>query len=224
VNGERAVVDTLTRSASFNPGASLELTLSGTIGVEEQGTSRLSFYTLYSEDKKAQNDTLTVMFDALPAPVIDFGDTAGNLRVELPHVLDAGAGQKAYQWQDNSSGQTFTVTASGTYSVMVTGQNDCQTTKTVRINTETGINNLVENAVMIYPNPSHGLFRIRIKDMPGDYMVSLFDNQGSAVYIHEFRSTGNEEQEIDLQHLPRGLYHLIIQNGTSRYTGKVVIE
>jgi hypothetical protein len=224
VNGERSVVDTLTRSASFNPGASLELTLSGTIGVGQQGTSRLSFYTLFSEDKKPENDTLTVMFDALPAPVIDFGDTAGNLRVDLPHVLDAGAGQKSYQWQDNSVGQTFTVNASGTYSVIVTGQNDCQTTKTVRINLQSGINDLLEESVMIYPNPSHGLFRIKIKDIRGGYSVHIFDNQGSAVYVNEFRSTDNEDTEIDLQYLPRGLYHLIIRNGTSRYTGKVVIE
>ena len=52
-------------------------------------------------------------FDALPGPVIDFGDVNGELQPDLPHLLDAGAGHKAYLWQDNSTAQTFTVVSAG---------------------------------------------------------------------------------------------------------------
>ncbi len=103
-------------------------------------------------------------FSPLPSPVIDFGDAAGILTVDLPHLLDAGAGNKAYEWQDGSTGQSFTVTEKGTYTVTVTGQNDCQSAKTVAINLETGTGENLANSddVSVYPNPGNGLFYVKI--------------------------------------------------------------
>jgi hypothetical protein len=88
---------------------------------------------------KSSNDSLIMQFDALPSPEVNFGDINGWLNVELPHELNAGTGNKSYLWQDGSSGQFYTVVASGEYNVTVTGQNDCRTSKSVKVNMSTGI-------------------------------------------------------------------------------------
>jgi hypothetical protein len=227
VNGTRVTIDTLVRSANLSPGASLELTLSGKIAVTNGGGSEIRFYTLMPIDKKQENDTLVSSFDALPAPVIDFGDVNGVLNTDLPHILDAGAGHKAYLWQDASTGQTFNVLQKGVYSVTVTGQNDCQTQKTVSINMTDGIDEIAGNSkdITIFPNPNNGFFHIRMEtEKPGNLELRIFDGQGKVVFIQQVHSAELEREQIDIQHLPRGLYHILIQHGTELHHGKVVIQ
>lgn len=227
VNGVRVTIDTLVRSENLSPGASLELTLSGIIQVTNIGSSEVRFYTLMPLDKRNENDTLVSTFDALPAPVIDFGDVDGVLNTDLPHVLDAGAGHKAYLWQDASTGQTYNVVQKGVYSVTVTGQNDCQAKKTVSVNMTDGIDETAGKSknIMIFPNPSNGLFHISIEtEKPGDLDVRIVDGQGKIVFIRQINSEELEKEQMDIQHLPRGLYHILIQQGTDLHQGKVVIQ
>ncbi|MBN1144584.1 MAG: T9SS type A sorting domain-containing protein [Bacteroidales bacterium] len=227
INGVRVTLDTLIRNTNFSPGASLELTLSGKIKITNGGSSEIRFYTVMPLDKRNENDTLVATFDALPAPVIDFGDVNGDLSVDLPHVLDAGGGHKAYLWQDASTGQTFSVVQKGVYSVTVTGQNDCQTTKAVSVNMLSAMQELSGRPedVTIFPNPNNGLFRIRIEtEKPGDLDVRIVDGLGKVVYVQQIHSEELEREQMDIQHLPRGLYHIIIRHGTELHQGKVVIQ
>ncbi len=138
VNGERVSLDTLVRTTNFVTNSNLDLVLSSPVTINETGICEITFYTVFAADMKPWNDTLVSQFNPLPSPVIDFGDTDGVLTVDLPHVLNAGAGNKSYEWQDGSTAQSYTVTEKGIYTVTVTGQNDCQSAKTVSINLETG--------------------------------------------------------------------------------------
>ncbi|MFO7369393.1 MAG: T9SS type A sorting domain-containing protein [Bacteroidales bacterium] len=227
VNGVRVTTESLIRNTNFSPGASLELTLSGKITVTNSGSSEVRFYTVMPLDKRNENDTLVAIFDALPAPVIDFGDVNGELSADLPHTLDAGDGHKAYLWQDASTGQTFNVVQKGVYSVTVTGQNDCQTTKTVSVNMASAMQELSGRPedLTIFPNPNNGLFRIRIEtEKPGDLDVKIVDGLGKVVYVQQMHSEELEREQIDIQHLPRGLYHIVIRHGKELHQGKVVIQ
>ncbi len=227
VGGIRVALDTLVRSSNFTVNATLDLVLSGTVKISEGGISDVAFYTIYSEDLKDRDDTLRVEFDALPGPVIDFGDVNGALNVELPHLLDAGAGHKSYLWQNGSTNPTFTVTQNGTYSVTVTGQNDCQASKSVRINLPSGFGDH-ENAIgeiMIYPNPNQGLFRIALGSGENrNLQVNIFNNQGQVVYNKELTTPETEQEYIDIQHLPKGIYHIVIYAEEKSYRGKIIIQ
>ena len=227
VNGTRVTVDTLVRSSNFATNTSLDLVLSGKIKISTGGISSIAFYTLYGGDMKPWDDTLVIEFDALPGPVIDFGDVNGSLNIELPHELDAGAGHKSYLWQDNSTGQTFMVTQNGIYSVTVTGQNDCQTHKTVRINMPSDIGEIDDalGDIIIYPNPNNGLFKITVDDFnQEDLLVKIINNQGQIVYNREFNASGLEYESIDVQQLPQGIYHIVIYTEEKAYQGKMIIQ
>ncbi|HEX2394402.1 MAG TPA: T9SS type A sorting domain-containing protein, partial [Bacteroidales bacterium] len=224
VNGSRVTIDTLRRTVNFNPGASLDLTLSGSVVISTGGESRISFYTLYTQDKKPGNDTLTSFFDALPAPVIDFGDVNGNLTVDLPYVLDAGVGHQSYLWQDNSTNQTYNVTVKGQYRVTVTGTNDCQTTKTVLVNMQSSVNDPVSSDLYVYPNPNQGMFRIKMTEYVGEATIRILNNNGQVVYLRTLTSEELNHGMIDVQSLSEGIYYLLLQTKDGLLKGKIVIN
>jgi hypothetical protein len=227
VNGERIALDTLVRTGNFVTNSSLYLVLSAPVTIRESDTSKVTFYTLYGADMKPWNDTLTSAFYALPSPEIDFGDVHGVLQVNLPHLLDAGPGHKSYLWQDGSINQSYMVTENGTYTVTVTGQNDCQTQYTVQINLATGYGNqLLDNgSVIIYPNPGNGLFNISIHDEEWKNLnIQVINNQGQIVVATQLSTSPGVPASLDVQQLPRGLYHIIIQDEGRVFRGKMIIQ
>jgi hypothetical protein len=52
----------------------------------------------------------------------------------------------------------------------------------------------------------------------------MINNQGQTVYSREFSSMELEYERIDVQHLPRGIYHIIIYAAEKSYQGKLIIE
>ena len=227
VNGERVSLDTLVRTTNFVTNSNLDLILTAPVTINETDTCEVIFYTVYAADMKPWNDTLVSQFNPLPSPLIDFGDADGVLTVNLPHVLDAGAGNKSYEWQDGSTAQSYTVTEKGIYTVTVTGQNDCQSAKTVSINLETGTwENMADgNDVSVYPNPGNGLFFVKINQAgQEDLVLRLINNQGQTVFIRQFTSSPSIPETIDVQNLSRGIYHIMIQGKGLLYQGKMIIQ
>ncbi len=227
VNGERVSVDTLVRSSNFVTNSNIDLVLSSPVTINQTGDCMVTFYTLFADDMKSWNDTLESPFNSRPSPVIDFGDQDGALNVDLPHLLDAGTGNKAYEWQDGSTSQVLTVTEKGTYTVTVTGQNDCQAARTVEINlsTGTGDNLAIGNDVSVYPNPGNGLFYVKINTaVQDDLVLRLINMQGQAVYIRRFKTTSAVPETFNVQNLSRGLYHIVIEGEGLIYQGKMIIQ
>lgn len=75
-------------------------------------------------------DTINVSF--FNVPVINFGtDTAICTGDNL--VLNAGTGFTSYLWQNNSTNQTFNVTSPGTFYVLATDSNGCQSSDTISV-------------------------------------------------------------------------------------------
>ncbi|GAB4413751.1 MAG: hypothetical protein OHK0039_20970 [Bacteroidia bacterium] len=74
-------------------------------------------------------DTITVTgFDAFPT--VELGS---DLNACQSVVLDAGNPGFAYQWSNGATTQQITVSASGTYSVVVTNANDCASADTIGV-------------------------------------------------------------------------------------------
>jgi len=227
VNGERVSLDTLVRTINFVTNSNLDLILTSPVTINETGACEVTFYTIYEADMKPWDDTLVSPFNPLPSPLIDFGDLNGILNVDLPHVLDAGAGNKAYEWQDGSTDQSYTVTENGKYTVTVTGQNDCQSAKTVSINLSTGTGENLANGedVSVYPNPGNGLFYVKINGTSEDDLVlRLINNQGQTVFIRQFTGSSSVPESFDVQNLSRGIYLIVIQGKDLLYQGKMIIQ
>lgn len=90
-------------------------------------------YTVVVTNAVGCTATQTVTVNVNPAPVVDLGaDTVICGGSSL--LLDAGNTGADYLWNDNSTNQTLTVTASGTYTVTVTELvNNCSTTDSISV-------------------------------------------------------------------------------------------
>lgn len=87
--------------------------------------------------------------------------------------------------------------------------------------------NLVSDAIAVYPNPSSGFFNI-VYTLPEESLVqvALLDIQGRELWNfgEETQISGYHQNQLDITHFAPGVYVLKIQIGANFITKKVVIE
>lgn len=122
------------------------------------------------------------------------------------------------------------VMGAGTHSVSVTvtDVNGCTTTDQVNVTFDVcsfiGEN---DNAlkVMIHPNPAVNVLNIQISGQAGNVSYYLLNYQGQKVYSAEqVTINGLYSNQIDLQHLAKGVYYIRLQSGTATTVKKVVVQ
>ncbi|MEZ5174375.1 MAG: T9SS type A sorting domain-containing protein [Bacteroidia bacterium] len=69
-----------------------------------------------------------------------------------------------------------------------------------------------ENKISIYPNPSNGLFTIRLDAEVENLRVSVYDLTGRNVYEFQWRDQ-SKAQTLSLQHLSNGVYYVQVRSG-----------
>jgi hypothetical protein len=139
--------------------------------------------------------TLNLTVNSSPNPIVT---RAGN-------ILSTTA-FSSYQWlKDNAAlsgatSQTYTVTASGNYSVSVTNANTCSDTSNV-INIDfTSINDISKKAFRIYPNPTKGELNITAMQ---NATIQIFSMHGQEIYKETMQ---NETLLLNLNKVVKGLY------------------
>lgn len=117
-------------------------------------------------------------------------------------VITAKSGFLSYLWQDNSTGQTFTVEKSGDYFVTVTNQNGCQNSDTIHVD--------VIMPVLSF-SPDYPIATL-------DHPDITFNNhtEGAIDFDWDF-GDGSTSQETSPQHhySDLGLYHVVLRATSS---------
>lgn len=80
--------------------------------------------------------------------------------------------------------------------------------------------------VSVYPNPSNGQFEINIdQQVSGKLSLEILDLTGRLVYQKDLSNQSSPIREnIDLTHEAKGIYTLIIKNGSAVYQTKLTIQ
>ncbi len=133
-----------------------------------------------------------------------------------------------YQWLDCNNGyleiigetnQSFTASQNGRYAVEIT-QNNCVDTSACFDVTSVGImENTFDNTIIVYPNPTSGMFTVDLGRILGEFTVSITDMKGKAIHQTRYRNTEKFEMNLDL---PSGIYMLIINSGNDRATIRLI--
>jgi hypothetical protein len=76
------------------------------------------------------------------------------------------------------------------------------------------------SAVMIYPNPSTGIFNIDLQGFENTVKMEVLNSRGQLIYKNEL----NASHQLDLTAQPQGVYFIRLINSTSVYLEKVVIK
>jgi Zn-dependent metalloprotease len=84
-----------------------------------------------------------------------------------------------------------------------------------------GINELTDNKVSVYPNPTKDILSIVLEENTKNATITLIDNLGRTVYSNSFNSNTNS---INLARFAKGIYTLIIRTNDRVISKKIVKE
>lgn len=163
-----------------------------------------------------------------PAQTLNVVVTPFDLSVSnIGNSLQAGQTGAVYQWLNcgsgnsavpGATGQTFTPTSSGSYSVVVT-LNTCSDTSLCIPFTATDIDELSMNgsSILVYPSPAENT--LYIQSASGFYgeecLVDICDSQGRKWVSTVFPQGTTKSFGIDVSLLSSGLYIVTVRNEAS---------
>lgn len=167
-----------------------------------------------------------ITFTPLPARVC-ISDTALNLSATPAGGTWAGMGVQGQRFLPPRTGI-------GTFNIMYTyiDQTNCSNTDTIAVSVEDCPERMIQltaNAVLLYPNPNNGQFRIRINStLYNKLNMLVFNSAGALVMTQQLSGlTFGREIPFDFTSLPSGTYmvHFNYDGGvrTSTKTFKVVV-
>lgn len=89
---------------------------------------------------------------------------------------------------------------------------------------QAGVNFEVGKAMLVYPNPSEGLYFIELQPEEAVTVgIEVYDAQGKLVLKQQVPFGGSLEQhELDLQHVSPGVYHLRVQYAQQMHHARLV--
>ena len=113
-----------------------------------------------------------------------------------------------------ATGQNYTITLNGTYTVVVTDANGCSSTSDPLV---VGMEEFESSGIIMYPNPvSEKLYIDFPPAFAGNASLQITNAVGASVY--EKKETGHVwHVEIDLKDFAGGVYMLGIQSGDHNY-------
>ena len=137
-----------------------------------------------------------------------------------------------YQWQYNSADipgatdQSYTVTQSGLYTVVVSDLNGCQNSISIKVFLS-GIGDVTDDPdISIYPNPSSGYFMVEVLNglMVGEVSIDVVNTLGQKVFSSSEKiSSADWKKGIDLHHTARGVYFIEIRTEKVFLKKKIII-
>ncbi|MCC9167358.1 endonuclease [Pontibacter harenae] len=146
--------------------------------------------------------------------------------------LTANISGASYEWQlngqalPNTSTQTITVAEAGEYRVRVANEQNCQSDFSeplqVTLQPTAVSDELVAKGFKLYPNPSNGKLRIASAEALRKVRVVLYNGMGQVVYQSSFEVV-QAQQELDLAHLPAGIYFVKVLTSDSSSTIKWIL-
>lgn len=141
------------------------------------------------------------------------------------------SGFETYQWLLNGQpllpgglNQTITPTVNGSYSLVMTNSVGCSDTSNVVLvfNLENDSWEVFEESFTVYPNPSEGLITLRLTNpLIQSAQFLLCDIAGKSVYSGWLNEA---EQQVDVSHLPAGVYTITFSADNRFIRKKLIIR
>ncbi|MCU0359386.1 MAG: T9SS type A sorting domain-containing protein [Bacteroidia bacterium] len=164
----------------------------------------------------------TFSVNVLPLPTI--GLTGNFIICTSNSAIITATGANSFTWSTAATGSVIALAPvnTSTYSVLGENSNNCRnsTNFTVSVFPCTGLNNITNEGseVLIYPNPSQGVFKIVLKHST---QITITDSFGRLVYTTSLKEG---EHEIDLGPNTNGFYLLTAENDKGRQTIQLATE
>jgi hypothetical protein len=132
-----------------------------------------------------------------------------------------------YQWIDCNTNQpipgattsTFVPTATGTYAVIVYGNTGSVTSQCISV-TVSGIDERDERTFIIWPNPSSDEVNLSLGGQWTSAILQIRDMTGRLIHTQNVYT--GQTAKLRLSELPLGVYEVIVFDGKSKSTSKLI--
>lgn len=183
------------------------------------------------------NQTTAININVIPLPIISLGNDT-TIFTNQSITLDAGVGFATYQWNGNPAQNQATLLVNGAqtgvgtfpYWVQVTDPNGfgCENSDTILITVDLFISileNIENQAIVLYPNPNHGSFYLELGAKEGqEIAITLFDISGKKVATENYFAKKNNSHLLNIPNLAKGTYTLVAKWGGQERSVKVSVE
>lgn len=190
--------------------------------------------TVTNSDNCAVSDSLIVTQLAIPTAAF----SVDSSNCPLIQFNDNSIDGTAWSWDfgDGSAGSTaqsplhnYGNSQPGTYNVSLTVTNLCGTDSTtipVDLSCIVGLEPLMSDLnVLLYPNPTSGLFRVEFSNLMQKADLEVFDISGKRIWAKDIDDPqGEHEEVIDLSGHASGVYMVRLTVGNYQLTKRVVLE
>ncbi len=126
-------------------------------------------------------------------------------------------------WEQNFSGYaTIKVKA-----LNKCGESEYSESLTVAVNNPVGIvDQELGKEISVYPNPSNGVFSLNFNlNHKEKVIIRMYDAMGNTIYRSgSFTAQGVSSKNLSFNHLPSGIYYLVIDSESERHTEKILIR
>ncbi len=141
--------------------------------------------------------------------------------------LAATSGYASYQWSSGETTATITASNFGNYSVTAVDGNGCDQVATIGVFNAVGINeiNILENSLVVYPNPNSGNFDVAFELQNIQVVtVEIFTLQGQRILSRvENGSFGKNIFPVSLKNLSKGTYFLKLSTAEGSVNKRIAV-
>ncbi len=150
---------------------------------------------------------------------------------EYTLTSSSATGNQWYQDDVEITGATdqdYTATVTGDYTVIVTDANTCSSAPSVAVTVNiTGIEDLEQFGIEIYPNPMQSYTRINyVLINTTQINITLFDASGNQMetLINTYKPAGDHQIIWKDPGLANGIYYLVFKTDEEMVTKKLIIQ
>jgi len=173
-------------------------------------------------------DSVVVFVSNIPPPVAFFGYTSNGLLVTF---ADSSTHGLFYQWDfgdgnsSNMQNPQHLYASSANYTVTLIVTNNCGSDTFSLELSVVGIPDYELNSFLqIFPNPSDGSINIDLSGIGGSTAeIKIFDQIGR-LYKQDYVNPHNQNKNLVISGLNRGIYYLQIRTEKGLMTGKILVQ
>lgn len=225
LNGQPLILEECVLTEKIIPGATMEHHFSKKVDMSNAGYYDFKIFTSLPGDLARINDTLFESIHMLESPLVDFGTEKDTLRVELPHILNAGDFE-TYKWSSGQTNRSMIVVNPGVYSVTVTNVNGCEDSGSIYVDTliVSSITGVERNPqIVLYPNPVSNIIHIDLSALnEARYTLEIMDMNGRILVNRNIDLIKSYKTEVNIEDLPTGMYILKLSNKHFHRTYQVI--
>jgi len=168
------------------------------------------------------NDAFLVKFNECTPPTLTASTSNSLICVGNSAVLSASSSVTSFTWNTGATTMSISVSPAVTsiYTVSVSDASACVASTTVMVTVDacTGIDEVIGNSILIYPNPNNGLFTIELNETTQVIITNVLGH----VLLNSTFDAGM--QIFDIKNNVNGIYFVQLnQNGKQR-TIKLIKE